>query len=100
MRRGTTPTHSFTIPFSVANVADALVVYAQSEKIMLQKTASQCHMEGNTLSVELTQEETFLFDSGKKVQIQIRVLTTEGKALASNIITTDVAKCLSNEVLG
>jgi hypothetical protein len=81
-------------------VADALIVYAQSEEEIFRKTASQCHMEGNTLSVELTQEETFLFDCRKKVQIQVRVLTTEGKALASNIITKDVAKCLSNEVLG
>lgn len=99
MRRGTTPTHTFTLPFAADNVSDALIVYAQSDEEILRKTVSQCNMEGNTLSVDLTQEETFLFDCGKKVQIQVRVLTTVGKALASNIITTDVAKCLSNEVL-
>ena len=99
MRRGTTPTHTFTIPFSVNNVADALIVYAQGEEEVLRKTVRHCHMDGNTLSVDLTQEETFLFNCNKKVQIQVRVLTTEGKALASNIITTDVAKCLSNEAL-
>ena len=99
MRRGTTPTHTFTVPFGIENVADALVVYAQSDKEILRKTVSHCHMEGNTLSVDLTQEETFLFNCQKKVQIQVRVLTTEGKALASDIITIDVDKCLSSEVL-
>ena len=99
MRRGTTPTHTFTIPFDVANVSDALIVYAQNDLEILRKTAPHCHMDGNTISVELTQEETLKFNCHKKVQIQVRVLTTEGKALASNIITADVEKCLSNEVL-
>lgn len=99
MRRGTTPTHTFTLPFSVDNVSDALIVYAQSDKEVLRKTVSHCHMDGNTLSLDLTQEETLSFDCNKKVQIQVRVLTVEGKALASNIIVVDVNKCLSNEVL-
>ena len=99
MRRGTTPTHTFTLPFSVENVSDALIVYAQADNVILRKTVSQCHMEGNSLSVELTQEETFLFDCSKKVQIQVRVKTDEKTALTSDIITVDVAKCLSNEVL-
>ena len=99
MRRGTTPTHTFTLPFPVDIVANALIVYAQGDNEILRKTVEHCHMDGNTLSVNLTQEETLLFHCNKKVQIQVRVLTTDGKALASNIITTDVIKCLSDEVL-
>ena len=99
MRRGTTPTHAFTLPFAVDTVSNALIVYAQSGEEILRKTVHQCHMSENTISVDLTQEETFLFDCGKKVQIQVRVLTADGKALASNIIVADVDKCLSNEVL-
>jgi predicted small metal-binding protein len=100
MRRGTTPTHTFTLPIAVDNVSEALIVYAQSDEEILRKTVNHCRMDGNTLAVDLTQEETFLFDCKRRVQIQVRVLTMDGKALASNIITTDVDKCLSNEVLG
>lgn len=99
MRLGTTPTHTFTLPFEAENISKALIVYAQSDREVLRKIRSDCHMEGNTLSVKLTQKETFRFNYNKKVQIQVRVLTTAGKALTSNIITADAEKCLSNEVL-
>jgi hypothetical protein len=99
MRQGTTPTHTFTLPFSVDNVSEVLIVYAQHDKEILRKTTAHCRMEGNALSFDLTQKETLAFDCSKKVQIQVRVLTTDSKALASDIITVDVAKCLSNEVL-
>lgn len=98
MRRGTTPTHTFTLPIEAKNVSDALIVYFQGDKKILRKTASECHMEGNTISVDLTQEETLRFRCDK-AQIQVKVLTTDGKALVSNIITTEVLKSLADEVL-
>lgn len=100
MRRGTTPTHTFTIPFSVDNVADALIVYVQGDKEILRKTVSHCRMDDNTISVDLTQEETLRFRCDKKAQIQVKVLTRDSKSLVSNIITLDVSKCLTDEVLG
>lgn len=99
MRRGTTPTHTFTLPITVDNVSEALIVYAQSDEEILRKTVSECRMDGNTVSVDLTQEETLRFCCDKKAQIQMKVLTRDGKALVSNIITTDVSKCLTDEVL-
>ena len=99
MRRGTTPTHTFTIPFGVENVADALIVYVQGDEEILRKTVSHCRMEGNTLSVDLTQEETLSFSCKQKAQIQVKVLTNDGKVLVSNVITADVTKCLIDEVL-
>ena len=99
MRRGTTPTHTFTLPFPVDTVANALIVYVQGDREVLRKTVSQCHMDGSTLSVTLTQEETLKFSCDKRAQIQVRVLTHNGDALASNILAVDVAKCLSQEVL-
>ena len=99
MRRGTTPTHTFTLPFPVDTVKNALIVYKQGDEEILRKTVSQCHMDGNTLSVDLTQEETLRFCCEKKALIQVKVLTKENKALVSDIITTDVSKCLTDEVL-
>ncbi len=99
MRQGTTPTHTFTLPIGTDIVSKVLIVYAQSDEEILRKTEQDCNVMGNTISVDLTQDETFLFDCGKNVQIQVRILTSDGKALASNIIVTDVDNCLTDEVL-
>lgn len=100
MIRGTTPTHTFTLPFETSILSEAMIVYAQDEKEILNKKTDACTLTGNEIVVTLTQEDTFLFDHKKDVQIQIRVLTKEGVALASQIFYLDVEKCLNSEVIG
>ena len=97
MIRGTTPTHTFALPFDTSAVKSAKVIYVQSDAVVLEKTS--CTMDGNTLSVRLTQEETLKFDCKKNVEIQLRILTEANDALTSDIITIDVARCLDEEVL-
>ena len=100
MRRGTTPTHTFTLPLDVSMLACVKVIYAQGGQVILEKENDGCVLDGNTVTVKLTQEETFLFDCHKKtVQIQVRVLTLGGEALASDVLRVDVEKCLDDEVL-
>ena len=99
MIRGTTPTHEFVLPFDTSMCAQIKIIYAQDDKVILEKTASQCEMNGNNVSVKLSQEETFKFDCKKAVQIQVRVLTLGNEALTSSIKLVDVDKCLENEVL-
>lgn len=99
MIRGTTPTHTFKLPFDTSNVQNAAVIYAQNDAVLFEKQAKDCAMQGDEISVTLTQEETLKFDCHYNAQIQIRVLTTGGQALASGVYVVDVAKCLSNEVL-
>ena len=52
-----------------------------------------------TIQTTLTQEETLRFDHKKAVQIQIRILTAGGDALASVIEKIGVSQLLDNEVL-
>ena len=99
MIRGTTPTHTFMIPLHTASIADLRISYAQSDQEILVKKIEDCFLEGNTIKVTLTQEDTFLFDCKKTVAIQVRVKTLDGTALSSEIITVKVGKCLNNEVL-
>lgn len=97
MIRGTTPTHTFVLPFDTSVVKSAKVLYAQSDVVIFEKTS--CTMDGNTLSVRLTQEETLEFDCKKNVEIQLRILTEADDALTSDIIVADVMRCLDDEVL-
>lgn len=97
--RGTTPTHTFEIPFDTSLVKEAHVIYGQEGKEIFRKDAYDCQMEGNKISVTLEQEDTLLLDCRKNVQIQLRVLTTDGTALASTLIHQIVHKCLNDEVI-
>lgn len=99
MIRGSTPTHIFTLPFGAETVKTIEITYAQNEKVKLQKANADCVLEGNTVSIKLTQEDTFKFDEKPLVEIQIRVLTLGGDVIASDIMYTTVKRCLSDEVL-
>lgn len=99
MIQGTTPTHYFTLPFSADIVANARIVYAQNERVVLKKELPDCECDGNVISVKLSQEETLLFDCNKPVEIQMRVLTNADDSLVSNINVVTVARCLDREVL-
>lgn len=99
MIRGTTPKHTFRIPFDADMIKEVRIIYAQNDQQILVKETADCTLEGNTIRTALTQEETFKFDCTKCVQIQVRALTSDGEALASAIKHIDVDKCLDSEVL-
>lgn len=97
--RGTTPTHIFTLPFEANLISSIRIIYTQGDEQILVKEVKDCQIDGNTVTVRLTQEETFLFDCKKYVEIQIRALTHSGDVLNSNIMKESVERCLDNEVI-
>lgn len=99
MIRGTTPTHTFTLPFDVDLIKSLRVIYQQNDETVLIKTLTDCAVAGNVISYKLTQEETLQFAQNAKVSIQIRVLTNDGDALASRICTVGVGACLEDGVI-
>lgn len=99
MIRGTTPTHKFNIPFDTSLVDEVKITYAQDDEIILIKGTTDCTLLDNAIEVKLSQEDTFKFDHNKVVQIQIRILTIHGEALASVVEKIGVSKCLDDEVL-
>lgn len=100
MRRYTTPTHIFTMPFDTAEIAKARLIYAQGETPVFVKELADCECSEQTLSVTLTQEETAMLDCKKVfVEIQAHVLTTDGQSLVSKPVRVPVEKCFDTEVL-
>lgn len=99
MRKGTTPTHIFTIPFDTAIVKEALVVYAQDDKEVFRKETYDCMMDGKHIGVKLTQDDTLRFNHSRNVQVQLQVLTTEGDSYVSDVWVIRANQCLNNEVL-
>ena len=99
MYRGTTPTLVFTLPFDCSNITRLNIAFAQNEIVILEKTLEDCTVDGKTLSVTLTEEDTLLFDCHKRcVEIQLRVACSESR-LASKIIKTSVDRILKDGCL-
>lgn len=100
MRLGTTPRHTFTFPFETSLIDELKITYVQNKKTVLEKYLADCEVGQTSVSVSLTQEETFLFAEGVNVEVQARVLTTAGDVLASDIRIVTAERCLDREVLG
>ena len=99
MIRGTTPTHKFRIPFNTDMVKDVRISYAQDGVIIAEKTVEDCVLEGNEITIKLTQEETLKFHDKRQVELQVRLLTKDGNAMATSIYTLSAGKVLNEEVL-
>lgn len=99
MIRGTTPTHTFNLPFSTDLVTSARVIYKQGQKEILRKETADFVKAGKSLKVTLTQEDTLLFDCRLMVKLQLRVKTTEGAVLNTKPRLVSVEECLDEEVL-
>lgn len=99
MRQGTTPKHTFTLPFDTGTVAKVRVTYAQGGVVKVVKKETDCEMFGDVISVRLTQVDTLCFNCKLKTDIQVRVVTRDGEVLASDIITVSTKRCLDHEVL-
>lgn len=98
MRKGTTPSFTFKLPFEVDMIANAKVTFRQGN-VTLEKKLCDCETAEASLTVRLTQEETFLFDCNSYVKVQLRVVDEHGDALSSTVYDVFVGQCLDEEVL-
>ena len=94
MYRGTTPTLQFKLPFSAENIEVLNIAFAQKNNVVLEKGLEDAEIEGDTVNVTLSQEDTLAFDADISVEMQIRCRNTDGNALASNIIKTKAKRIL------
>lgn len=97
--RGTTPTHTFTLPFGREVVSDLRITYAQNKKDIITKRMEDIKFTDNEISIIFTQEETYQFEAGKEVQVQIKIKTVDDIVLNSDIMIMRVDASLDNEVI-
>ena len=101
MIRGTTPVLEFTLPFDTELLEEAYVTISQRGAVVIEKSIDECTLKHTMLTVRLSQEETLelIAQRNLRVEIQLRVLTRDGEALASNIETVDVGRILKDGVI-
>lgn len=99
MRRGTTPTLTFELPFEVSALDVYWITISQRyENIKIDKDDSACTSSGSTITLKLTQEDTLKLIADKPVYIQIRALMDDD-AIASETIETTVEDILKEGVI-
>ena len=102
MKRGSTPTFTFKIPFDVSLIKNVFVTMKQTvgnEVIQVDKSIDQCGLQGMKISCNLTQEDTLKFDSFRNASVQLRVLTVDGESLVSDVFTVFVGELLKEGVI-
>lgn len=99
MRRGTTPTFQITVTGLSDIEIDVLWITLKQGTTEITKEKGDVEIQGDVISTALTQEETLMFKEGTKVGIQLRALSTNNTAYASNIVYTDVEKILKDGVI-
>jgi hypothetical protein len=85
MKRFTTPTHIFELPFDSAGVVkDVRVTYSQNGEEVICKKLIECVLNGNEIIVDLTAEETGRLNPDLIVEIEVKVYTQDGDELISD----------------
>ena len=101
MIRGTTPTLEFTMPFDTSLIAELYITITQNGATALEKTLSDCNCNDTSVSLTLTQEDTLRLEQKphSNSEMQIRVRTVAGEALASNIMSICDGRILKDGVI-
>lgn len=98
MRRGTTPTLTFTTPYEAAMVQSGYLTFKQRGAIVLDLPLSDpsITVEDNAISCTLTQENTLAMTTAAPCEAQIRAILASGSAVASNIVDIPVCAILKD----
>lgn len=109
MYRATTPRHTFIFDkIDPSTFKELNIYYAQQGVQILKKTRADCSFATQDtekglvylVMIKLSQEETKLFKARQPVKIQLRALTQDDDALATEEYEVPVYNVINDEVLG
>ena len=104
MYRVTTPTHTFTLPIQTSTCKEIQVTYRQGDYSLIKHYRDEVLpegmiLDGKNVSVHLTQQETKQFCRKSQASVQVRVLTNDDNALASQKFKITINDVLSEDIL-
>ena len=87
-------------PEAPTTYSAVLVTFQQNGNNLINKTLSDLTIDGDVFVVNLTQEETAIFDDGKQAWLQIRCYASAYNAPGSAAWPIDVLPALNDQILG
>lgn len=101
--RGTTPTIVITVKneMDLTTIQEVWVYIAQQNKVKIDKLYQDVTIdaEHNKISVKLEQEDTLKLKANQDALFQIRMLLTDGTALATIATEVEVAEVYKDGVI-
>lgn len=96
MRRGTTPTLTFTTPYPAESISSGFITFAKGDTVVLDIPFDDPSVVISDYSIQLTltQTQTLSFNAKFKYSMQIRAMLLGNVAVASNIITIPIGSIL------
>lgn len=92
MTRGSTPTFIFTLPADVSSYTGIDIYFAQNGSVILDKTADSLTLSGSTASFTMSETESLKFSASVPAEIQLRLVTGDGRIFISEIRRIAVLK--------
>lgn len=101
MYKATTPEFNLIIPYYVRQIDKFIITLQQKGQTVLELTQESPNVvfEDNLITFTLTQEDTNIFVHRYPIHLQIKILLTSGRVIASNIVHIDVHKTLNSDIL-
>lgn len=101
MRRYTTPTITLDIIGVDLSEGWHTITYLRQGEDVLKVEDAPCETteNGSKITIELTQEQTGMFDTTRQVNAQVRYINAAGYAGATNIAGLSVEPVIVNEVI-
>ena len=100
MRRGTTPTLTFTTPYAANlwNLQRSWITFEQRGQNLFSVRFDDpsIQVQDNSVSITLTQEQTLSMTTVDYLSIEIRGILGENKAVGSNIVKTPGCRILKD----
>lgn len=96
MRRGTTTTLGFKIPFDTGEITILNISFEQKGQIVLEKTLTDCVLNSDSILCPLSESDTLKLMGSTHVKIQLRVKKTNGDVIASDIMNGFVERIIKD----
>lgn len=97
--RGTTPTHIFNVSVPSDLIAKARVTYAYEDQILVVKNTADLIIGDNTITAQLSRDDTLTFPNDGTVEFQLEVETTDGASLKTPVFRKRSTILLNSEAL-
>ena len=99
MIRGTTPKLTFKLPFSVDTLSAAYITFMQGGNEVTEKNLTDCEINGDELSLKLSQDDTLSLSENVLLEMQIKAKDQSGNVMVSQVLRVSVGEVFNEEVM-